>query len=263
MCRLLAYIGSPIQPERLIYKPEHSLAIQSYKPKETVITTVNADGVGLGWYGSQKDEPPFIYKNSVPIWSDRNLPHLSRYIQSECFLAYIRSATPGQASNLNNCQPFYDDRLLFLHNGFIDDFRQSLFLPIRKSLKDDIYLKIQGTTDSEHMFGLFLNELASVGSSLQDALEATLQKLNDLAKPDDIRFAANIVVSDGSQLVASRFGRGIAGPSLYWLRDDPIVPNSVAIASEPLFASNWNRVPDSSILCVRGDGEISIRQIEC
>lgn len=247
MCRLLAYLGSPIKPDRLIYKPEHSLEVQSYKPKETVVTTVNADGLGLGWY-SQKDENPFIYKNTVPIWSDTNLPHLTRYIESECFLAYIRSATPGQASNLNNCQPFYDGRLLFLHNGFIDDFRQRLFQPIRKSLKDDIYLKIQGTTDSEHIFALFLNELASIGSSLEDALEATLQKLNYLAKPDDIRFAANIIVSDGCQLVASRFGRGIAGPSLYWLQDDPILPSSVAIASEPLFAANWNRVPDSSII---------------
>ena len=262
MCRLLAYLGSPIQPERLIYKPEHSLEVQSYKPKETITTTVSADGLGLGWY-SQKDEKPFVYKNTVPIWSDTNLPHLSRYIESECLLAYIRSATPGQASNWNNCQPFYDGRLLFVHNGFIDDFRQSLFLPIRKSLKDEIYLKIQGTTDSEHIFALFLNELASVGSNLEDALEATLQKLNHLAKPDDIRFAANVIVSDGSQLVASRFGRGIAGPSLYWLRDDPILPNSVAIASEPLFAANWNRVPDSSIICVRGNMEVSVSQIEC
>lgn len=262
MCRLLAYLGSPIQPDRLIYKPEHSLEIQSYRPKETVVTTVNADGLGLGWY-SPKEENPFVYKNTVPIWSDTNLPHLSRYIESECLLAYIRSATPGQGSNLNNCQPFYDRRLLFVHNGFIDDFRHSLFLPIRKSLKDDIYLKIQGTTDSEHIFALLLSELASVGSSLENALEATLQKLNHLAKPDDIRFAANVIVSDGSQLVASRFGRGIDGPSLYWLRDDPILPNSVAIASEPLFAANWNRVPDSSIICVRGDREVSVSKVEC
>ncbi|NES02953.1 MAG: ergothioneine biosynthesis protein EgtC [Okeania sp. SIO2F4] len=249
MCRLLAYLGSPIQPDQLIYEPEHSLCIQSYRPQETTTTSVNADGVGIGWYHSQKQTEPFIYKNILPIWSDINLPYLSRYIETECFLAYIRSATPGQASNLNNCQPFYDGRLLFLHNGFIDDFRQSLFQPIRKSLKDDIYLKIQGTTDSEHIFALFLNELASIGSSLEDALEATLQKLNYLAKPDDIRFAANIIVSDGCQLVASRFSRGIAAPSLYWLQDDPILPSSVAIASEPLFAANWNRVPDSSIIC--------------
>jgi glutamine amidotransferase len=257
MCRLLAYLGSPIQPDRLIYKPEHSLEVQSYRPKETVVTTVNADGLGLGWY-SPKEENPFVYKNTVPIWSDTNLPYLSRYIETECFLAYIRSATPGQASNLNNCQPFTDGRLLFVHNGFIDDFRESLFLPIRKSIRDDVYLKIQGTTDSEHIFALFLNELVSVDNRLEVALEATLEKLNDLAKPGDIRLAANIIVSDGSQLVASRFGRGIDGPSLYWLRDDSTLPDSVAIASEPLFAANWNQVPDSSILCLECDREIRI-----
>ncbi|MEQ9548560.1 MAG: ergothioneine biosynthesis protein EgtC [Coleofasciculus sp. G3-WIS-01] len=262
MCRLLAYLGSSIQPNRLIYQPEHSLEIQSYKPKETITTSVNADGVGLGWYDAQPDSEPFIYKNILPIWGDINLPHLSRYINSGCCLAYVRSATPGQASNLSNCQPFSCDRVLFIHNGFIENFRDTLYHPIRKHLREDVYRKIEGTTDSEHIFALLANELAVRGTSLPVALTESLRTLTKLATLDTISFSANIVVSDGQQLVASRFARGTSAPSLYWLLKDTTFPNSIIIASEPLFPGKWNPFPDDSILWVGNDLAPTMHQID-
>ena len=50
MCRLLAYLGEPIPLEELIFKPEHSLVVQSYQPKELEFALLNADGFGLGWH---------------------------------------------------------------------------------------------------------------------------------------------------------------------------------------------------------------------
>ncbi len=262
MCRLLAYLGSPIQPDKLIYEPEHSLYIQSYRPRETVTTSVNADGVGIGWYHSQKQTEPFIYKNILPIWSDINLPHLSRYIESECFLAYIRSATPGQAASLSNCQPFSDRHFLFTHNGFIDNFRATLYQPIRSHIKDTVYQKIEGTTDSEHIFALFLNELAAVDGNWEKALQGTLNTLSKLAKPYGVKVLANIVISDGNQLIASRCAIGSTPPSLYWLQNAPHFPNSVIIASEPLFPGNWNPCPESSMICVTEDLKINMHPID-
>lgn len=49
MCRLLAYLGKPILLEELILKPEHSLLVQSYQPKELEVALLNADGFGIGW----------------------------------------------------------------------------------------------------------------------------------------------------------------------------------------------------------------------
>lgn len=97
MCCLLAYLDSPISLEHLLYKPEHSLIVQSYQPREMISGVINADGFGVGWYHNQKDTDPFFYKNTLPIWNDINLPSLSRYVESKCVLAYVRSATPGQA----------------------------------------------------------------------------------------------------------------------------------------------------------------------
>lgn len=261
MCRLLAYLGTAIQPETLIFKPEHSLEIQSYRPKETITTSVNADGVGMGWYQPDKRPEPFIYKNVLPIWADVNLPHLGHYIDADCFLAYIRSATPGQASSLSNCQPFSHGQLLFTHNGFIENFRDTLYQPIRKHLADSVYRAIEGTTDSEHIFALFVNEIIANSNSLETGLASSLKTLNQLAIEDDVTFSANVVVSDGHRLIAARFARGITAPSLYWLADEADFPYSTIIASEPLFPGNWQLFAENTLLYVEQNNKPKMHSI--
>lgn len=262
MCRLVGYLGSPIQLDQLLYKPEHSLLVQSYQPKEMTSGVVNADGLGIGWYPTKSEADPFTYKNLLPMWNDTNLPELSRYIESKCIVAYARSATAGQALDISNCQPFRDNRLLLIHNGSIDKFRKSLYRPIRDRLSDELYQSINGTTDSEHMFALLVNELQVFPDTpIEKALYATLMTLSELAQEHQVSLSANLIVSDGHRLVASRYALGSTAPSLYWLRDDPMYPNAVIIASEPLFTGNWNSVPNSSILSVGEDLEVNINQL--
>jgi len=177
MCRLLGYLGEPILLDAIVYKPEHSLIVQSYEPREMTSGVLNADGFGIGWYHPHLDTDPFTYKNVQPIWSDVNLRSISRYVESGCAIGYVRSATSGQAVDLSNCQPFQNDRLLFVHNGFVKNFRQTLYRPIRARLSDTLYQSINGTTDSEHIFGLFVNELIAGNLTLEAALQNTLKTL--------------------------------------------------------------------------------------
>lgn len=148
MCRLLGYLGLPILLDTILYKPEHSLIVQSYQPRFMTSGVLNADGFGVGWYHQNQDTEPFTYKNILPIWSDINLPSISRYVESGCAIAYVRSATSGQAVDLSNCQPFGLDRILFVHNGFVQNFRSSVYRPIRELFSDRTYQLINGTTDS-------------------------------------------------------------------------------------------------------------------
>ncbi len=262
MCRLLGYLGSPIQLDHLLYKTEHSLIVQSYLPREMTSGVVNADGLGIGWYHTERDVNPFTYKNTLPIWNETNLPELSRYVESGCVLGYVRSATPGQALDLSNCQPFREQRLLFIHNGYIDNFRKTLYRPIRDRLSDQVYQSTNGTTDSEHIFALLINQLqAFPESSIEQALHNTLVTLTELAQDHQVSFRANVIISDGDHLVASRYAYGTLAPTLYWLRDDPTYPDAVIIASEPLFTGNWNSLPNSSILSVGKNLEIHINQL--
>ncbi|QZZ19867.1 ergothioneine biosynthesis protein EgtC [Leptothermofonsia sichuanensis E412] len=262
MCRLLGYLGPAVELDRLLTKPEHSLVVQSYQPREMTAGLLNADGFGIGWYHPQKVTAPFTYKNTQPIWSDVNLPSLTRYIESGCVLANVRSATAGQAVDLSNCQPFQHRLILGIHNGFIANFRETLYRPIRDRLSDRAYQAIGGSTDSEHLFALVIHELeVSPGLPLAEALRRALVILDTLAADQAVSFAANLVFSDGQQLVASRFSRRSAVPSLYWLRDDPLLPQAVLIASEPLFPGNWTPFPEHSLLMVHHDLNIQIQPL--
>ena len=262
MCRLLGYLGPTIPLDYLLYKPEHSLIVQSYQPREMNSGVVNADGFGIGWYHSQRDTDPFTYKNIIPVWNDINLLSLGRYVESGCVVGYVRSATPEQAVDLINCQPFEYQRLLCIHNGRIERFRHTLCRPIRDRLSDAAYHSIKGSTDSEHFFALLIDFcLANPSARLDQALQNALLTLDELAKSHQVTASANMLVSDGHRLVASRFASGTQAPSLYWLRDDPAYPEAVIIASEPLFDGNWNRFPEQSIISVGEDLDIEIHQL--
>lgn len=254
MCRLLGYLGDPISLDRLLLKPDHSLIVQSYQPKEMTSGLLNADGFGMGWYHPHRDTDPYTYKNTQPAWNDTNLPNLSRYIESPCVLANVRSATAGIPVDLSNCQPFQHRLILGLHNGFIANFRQTLYRPIRERLSDTVYQSIQGSTDSEHIFALLVQELEQHPDlSLPSALHRVLNLLLDLAEQYQTDFSANMIVSDGKQLVASRLANRPPTPTLYWLRDDLLFPQSVVIASEPLFEGNWTPLDDRTLLTVDHD----------
>ncbi|RMF20909.1 MAG: class II glutamine amidotransferase, partial [Cyanobacteria bacterium J083] len=206
-----------------------------------------------------KQTYPYTYKNTLPIWSDINLPQLTRYIETSCSLSYVRSATPGIPLDLGNCQPFGAQNFLFVHNGYIDNFRQSLYRPIRNNLSDYGYQLITGNTDSEHIFALVADNLNQLDKSedLAQVLKKALDELNKIATTHQVYFSANTILSDGKQLVASRYANRSPVPSLYWLRDDPLFPQSVIIASEPLFEGDWHIFPEQSIIRVTESLEVN------
>ncbi|WP_019502842.1 ergothioneine biosynthesis protein EgtC [Pseudanabaena sp. PCC 6802] len=256
MCRLLGYLGQPTLLHNLIEKPTHSLVVQSYKPQEMTGGLLNADGFGIGWYDLSRQATPFTYKNILPIWSDINLPHLSHYIESSCILANVRSATPGQAVDLSNCQPFSSDRLLGIHNGYIENFRASLYRPMRKELDDDRYQAIGGTTDSEHIFALLCHNLQR-SNDLIAGLQTTLLQVLDWARVFGVKVSLNLILSDGKQLVACRCASLSPAPSLYWLQGCVEFPRAIVVASERLFPDEaWIAFPENSILAVSQDLQV-------
>ena len=260
MCRLLGYLGKPIQLDRLLLKPEHSLVVQSYQPQEMTAGLLNADGFGLGWYHSEKEDLPYIYKNILPIWADQNLSQVARYITTSSAVGYVRSATPGLAIDIINCQPFTREQVLFVHNGYIENFRQTLYRPIRNLLEDQDYQAIEGNTDSEHIWALINTYNQGLGD-LALALKMTLNRLTELAKEYSTDFSANTIISERDRLVISRYSDRDQAPTLYWIRDSFPFPDSVIIASEPMFAGNWHTVAENSIMVVEQNLEVTFQQV--
>ncbi|MEL6327833.1 MAG: ergothioneine biosynthesis protein EgtC [Cyanobacteria bacterium J06626_23] len=257
MCRLLAYLGEAVPVEKLLLQPDHSLMVQSYKPQELEGALLNADGFGVGWYGqsaAKTDEPPYRYRNILPIWNDPNLEDLSRYVQTRSLMAYIRSATPGQPVDLNNCQPFRFGNLLFVHNGLIENFRETLYRPIRDRICDTAYKSIHGTTDSEHIFALLIHQLETQpGIDLAEAVDQTLAIVNQMAQEHSTRAMVALIVGTGQRLVAALLDTANTPPSFYWLLNDSSYPNSMLLASEPLNQATWTPFPPDHLISVTSD----------
>lgn len=253
MCRFVAYSGEPIYLETLLTLPHRSLIDQSRAARES-LTTVNADGCGIGWYGAR--QRPGLFHSIHPAWSDANLLSLCHQISAPMFGAHIRAATSGEAAPAN-CHPFSVGKHLFMHNGAIggyDDMRRS----VEMLIPEEYYPYRKGTSDSE---AIFLN---AMGHGLDDdpvaAIAASLADIVDLAKrtghKEPFHFAA--IHTDGETLRAFRWARHHIAPTLYYRNID----TGVVIASEPYDQNHsaWEAVPEDSVVVVRPDRSVEIQQ---
>ena len=120
MCRWLAYSGKSVRIEELLYRPRHSLIVQSLSSTMGAEPT-NGDGFGIGWYG-HGDEPG-IFHSIEPAWNDRNLHEISKHMESPLVFAHVRAST-GSPVQQTNCHPFRYKNWLFMHNGVIHDFAE-------------------------------------------------------------------------------------------------------------------------------------------
>jgi len=120
MCRLVAYLGSPILTDEIIVKPKNSLVHQSIAAAEADYP-VNGDGFGIGWYRPDIRKEPGLFKSIYPAWNDKNLLNNASFIQTNCFFAHVRAATVGDVS-YENTHPFSYNEFLMMHNGGIENF---------------------------------------------------------------------------------------------------------------------------------------------
>ena len=247
MCRLAAYLGEPIKLARFLAEPEHSLIKQSWAPREMREAVLNADGFGIGWLAD--DNRPCLYKNVLPIWSDANLEGLGRSLSSRLWIANVRSATPGQAVNSANTQPFIKDRLVFTHNGYIKPFDHDNKSRLLERMSSRARADITGDSDSQYLFALLGQQLRDKGS-IEDAIMALLATLTDFCR-DNITALLNMIISDGETLYVCRQALNGLCPSLYYLPGE----GHVLVASEPLTpGDDWQACPAHSLTLFRRAG---------
>ena len=263
MCRWLAYSGSPVLLEDLLYKPANSLVVQS-KHSRLGVETVNGDGFGVGWYGSQ--ETPGIYHSIEPAWNDRNLRELSAQASAGRVFAHIRAST-GSSIQQSNCHPFRHGRWLWMHNGAIADFptvKRDLTLAVDPTLYPDI----EGSTDSEVFF--FLALTFGLAEDPPAAVARAVGLIEDTGRRHGIQFPIQMTVAttDGETTWAFRYSSEGRSRSLFrstdvsTLRmqypDNPVLHDLSAdarlVVSEPLgdLHGAWHEVPESSWLVVQG-----------
>lgn len=283
MCRLLAYLGTPIIVDKLLYQPKNSLVNQSINAKE-IEEPLNGDGFGIGWYVPELHEEPVTFVSVNPAWSNRNLRNLAPKIQTGCLIAHVRAASVGEVSE-SNCHPFQYQNFLMMHNGGVEHFSK-IKRRLRERLSDELYNWIKGQTDSEHLFANLLTHLlvqhrSRVGiENVCDAFEKTFQELKSLMLEYGIEEPAylNMMVTDGTFFVGTRYCTDDTCEPLtlyhseggrYIIEDgisDIVAPDdddhAVLIVSEKLTEEDhWTAIPPNHFVIVDDALNVKVRPI--
>lgn len=251
MCRIAAYLGPPVSLKQFLVDPEHSLIHQAWAPEELRYARLNADGFGFAWMG--RDDQPASYINTLPIWSDLNLPQLARNLVSDLWIGSIRSATEGSEISFANTQPFCNRELIFTHNGFIREFQSAYRKQLTDQLLPEINATIRGNTDSEYLFAVLRQILADDNDiSIEAALVTLARKMDQTI--DGSATLLNFIVSEGRRLYALRHAVNELCPSLYYTTDNDAFPGGQLIASEKLDRTGfWQPVPEHHLLVIDRD----------
>ena len=245
-------------------------------------STSPADGWGIGFYRNQGS---FIFKKVAKEKKREQFSTISEVISSNIFICHLRYGTIGGRKEVNT-HPFRWGVWLFAHQGTVNQFRRIKPRILRKL--PPVYKKLmQGNTDSEHCFYLYLSLLRGEGGikkgtiQLSAAVEglrrfgrmiAEFQKDADVEQPPELNF----LISNGSYLLATRLGC-----PLYYLMlpgniqnntpfyspttklEYQLIPGDgtnriIAVASEPLVPmEGWQEVPNNRILTISAEQEVS------
>ncbi|KAG0261552.1 hypothetical protein DFQ27_002912 [Actinomortierella ambigua] len=232
------------------------------------------------WYESEPDpelgESPCIFTSVTPAWNNMNLIRLAEKIKSPLVFAHVRASTAGSVSE-SNCHPWQYGRLMFMHNGNVADF-SLIKRKVVESLPDEIFLSVNGNTDSEMAFAVFLSQLENPRqtkpfghAALKEAVLKTIEKLNAWSKAAGVKEASmmNFAVTDGVSVVCTRYisSRTLEAASLYFssgTRFESYKPghyrmvkadkreDMVVIASEPLTfeKADWLTIPTNTLMVV-------------
>ena len=301
MCRLLGYLGDDLQVSALITDSDSSLTRQA--TDSSVQNFMNVAGTGFkAWEnGSIYEDEPYTYKSiELPMY-DRTLMGLTKKLKANCVLGHIRATVYGNLSlvNTTNVHPFQftGTKLALAHNGGLTDFPKMKFALAAKC-KPEIANKVEGTTDSEWIYALFLSMLDDpfanhTSEEIANAASKTIQEIKTLRDQFhiDTHSVINLIISNGKSMIATCFTydfgcyEGIVSPavlspqmhSLWYTAGDKFgehdgnwamsdgnndgTSTSIIIASEPLTRndSSWFEIQKYSMAVIdRIDGKIKV-----
>ncbi len=253
MCRLFGFRSNLATPvHRSLLSEQNSLRVQSHEHK---------DGWGIASYPG---ELPEVAHGLGAAHGDPEFERVSSLLSSRTVLAHVRLASVGRVHKLN-AHPFVHGRWAFAHNGTVRDFaahREEL----ESAIARDLRAQLQGETDSERCFYLFLTQLRENGREDQPsaddvarALAQVTQRVTRLTdQPDGQKpTSMNLLVTNGDLMVASRlnrtlfFSEGRKHPATADRPPEGRHLEQLVIASEKLEGeSHWHEVPERSMVGV-------------
>lgn len=244
MCRMVGYQGEAVPLASLIFGGPHSLARQSYQPRELLSGSVNADGFGVVWYDAGDHR---ALREHRPIWHNPDLEAVLESIRAGLVLAAVRNVTPGIAVDPSGTPPVVRGGLAVVLNGYLENFAAAFLRESVARLSNETLALAQGLSDTEFVC-LELVEAARE-QHLSDAVSGTVRSLLGRATALGRTAQLNLLVSDGRTQIAVRASNASTSNSLYLGRGLGPAPHGVTVASEPLTPDqDWETVPHNCVV---------------
>ena len=261
MCRLLGFQSSqPSKIHNCLHDAENALVIQSKK---------HPDGWGVGYY---IDDELFLVKSARSAFADFNFPGATKAIVSKTIICHVRQATVGAKKTIENCHPFTFGSWMFAHHGTIRGFKKVKPL-LMKDIPEKIKKHIQGLTDSEAAFHLFISYLSKEVRDvnhvtkikpIKKALVKTIRKIDELVKKVGVskKSDLNFILTNGKFMLAT-----CRGEKLYYtehhdtmgLKKKRAIDKYFMICSERFSKSDaWKKVPQNSLVIVNNKVDFDI-----
>jgi predicted glutamine amidotransferase len=270
MCRLYAFrANEPTRVECSLVHAQNALMEQS---KGDMAGAMHGHGWGVADY---KNGPPLVEKQTWAAFHGEHFAKKAARVYAKTVVAHVRSATVGELS-IENTHPFENGPWIFAHNGTLPNFDQVEEL-MRPHIGSFYKNELKGTTDSEHIFMYLLTLWRQHPERpLVKTVTHGLKKIIGWCRDIDTNapIGLNIVLTDGKQLVGSRFGR-----TLWQLKREHILKckfcgkihsqhkagvhyKAVEIASEPITDENWCEVPDKTIYEMDEDYYLNMQNLD-
>lgn len=245
MCRFVVYVGDPSPVAPVLYGGEHSLHDQSFRPKELMNGSLNADGYSVAWY---HEGTPVRIADNRPVWQNGDLEAVLETVRSSMAVAAVRNASPGMPYGLVEVAPMILDRWTFTLNGYVREFRPRFMRSFRARLPDRLYGEIRGTSDTETLFLMALTEVDE-GASLGEALATVARIAIQAVAAEGQSAQLNMVLTDGAEAAVTRTGSLEQSNSLYLTESSGLVSAGTLVASERLDeSSTWRALEHGQVI---------------
>ena len=265
MCRLYGFRATePTRVECSLVEAQNALLLQSDRDLRGVR---NGDGWGLA---SWRAGVPDVERRARAAYSDLSFAGSAATTASRTIVSHVRKATVG-GTKLENTHPFRHGPWVFAHNGTVTEFDR-----IAPALDTGAFGPPAGDTDSELVFRWLLNRMGEFGldpdapaTSVDGIVGLISAAVLDIGREArNVRATRppklNLLLSDGVNMVASRWGNSLSWTFRKGIRDCAVCGLShcpdagdeyraIVIASEPITDERWQEVQEGSVVAVDAD----------
>ena len=258
MCRLYGFRATePTKVECTLVHAQNALMVQSREDQAGVSHT---HGWGVATY---TENIPQVERQAWAAYHGEHFRRTAARVFSRTVVAHVRRASVGSVS-LENTHPFVHGKWVFAHNGTLRAFG-AMREWMLDAMTDEHRMAIRGATDSEHVFHFVMSRWATrPGLTPGEALRTGLQEVIAQSRKTEPAAAIglNVLLTDGEELVGSRWGRTLWHVERDKVQDCEICgfphihhdPNThyqaAVIASEPISDEPWTAVPEGTIFRV-------------